>query len=226
MAKFIVFEGLDNLGKTTQIDLLKKVLPADAFVFTACPGGSESAKQIRAALASETLRETMAKETEVLLYAASHADVSHRIIAPALSVGKHVICDRYYHSALAYQGGLKGHSEENLLLLHERFSNNLQPDIVFYFTGPSYNSTSLDNPGGYDGLSSEKRKIVSDMYDKYLSFGGAFQGDVIPIHVDDRTEQEIHAEILIHLRAVEDLESCGSRPLLGVPKFHIRKRQS
>ena len=135
MPKFIVFEGLENLGKTTKINLLKKVLPSDSFVFTSCPGGSESAKQIRAVLADKMARETMTKETEVLLYAASHADVSHGVITPALSAGKHVICDRYYHSALAYQGGLKGHSEENLLLLHEKFSGNLQPNIVLYLFG-------------------------------------------------------------------------------------------
>lgn len=210
MAKFIVFEGLDNLGKTTQINLLKKILPADTFVFTVCPGGSESAKQIRSILADETARETMTSRTEVLLYAASHADVSNGVILPALQQDKHVICDRYYHSCLAYQGGLRGHPEEDLLLLHERFSGNLQPDIVFYFSGKGYNSTSEDNPGGFDGISQEKKKKISDMYDKHLEYGGVFQGEVIPIFVDTRSEQEIHAEILMHLREMEIFTFCSA----------------
>jgi dTMP kinase len=103
MAKFIVFEGLDKHRKTTQINLLKKVLSKENFIFTSCPGGSETAKQVRSILANSLARKTMAKETEVLLYAASHSDVTHGIIAPALQDGKTIICDRYIHSALAYQ---------------------------------------------------------------------------------------------------------------------------
>ena len=200
MANLIVFEGLDNLGKTTQINLLKHVLPPKNFVFTSCPGGSETANQVRAILASETARETMGSKTEVLLYAASHADVTHSIILPALYDGKHVICDRFFHSGLAYQSGLKGNPEEDLLLLHERFSANLQPDIIFYFRGDPYPSTSSDNPGGYDGMSLKMRKKVTLMYDKYLNLGGFFLGDVIPIVTDGRAEFEIHGEILTHLQ--------------------------
>jgi len=223
MAKLIVFEGLDNLGKTTQINLLKKVLPQDKFTFTSCPGGSEVASQIRAVLADKAAREVMAKETETLLYAASHADVSHRIIAPAISTGKHVICDRYIHSALAYQGGLKGVPEETLMYLHEKFSYNLQPDIIFYFLGEPYKNTSEDNPGGYDALPQEKQKIISSVYNRHFRDGGLFKGKVIYISTRNRSEHDIHCEILARLHnlgifsfskpniSLEDLTSVKNR---------------
>ena len=203
MSKLIVFEGLDNLGKTTQINLLKRVLPQESFVFTSCPGGSETALHVRAILANEKARDTMARETEVLLYAASHSEATHGRIIPALEEGKSVVCDRYVHSALAYQGGLKDVPEETLLILHEKFCNNLQPDIIFYFFGEQYKNTSEDNPGGYDGLPPEKQQKIADTYDKHLGHGGLFEGEVVPVHADGRSEHEIHSEILIHLHDLD-----------------------
>jgi dTMP kinase len=188
MSKFIVFEGLDNLGKTTQINLLKEALPKEKYLFTSCPN----------ALIRNILTETpsLDQKTEVLLFAASHANVTHHIIQPTLEHGVNVICDRYYHSGLAYQCGLKGNPEEDLLYLHERFSANLQPDIIFYFYGEPYPDKSVDNPGGYDGMSKECRKKVEDMYDKHLAL---FQGTVIFIPTDGKSEQEVHTEIMKHL---------------------------
>ena len=105
MQKLIIFEGLDNLGKTTQINLLKRVLPSEDFIFISCPGGSEMSTKVRAILSNEKARKTMAKDTEVLLYAATHSEATFGTIVPALKESKNVICDRYLHSALAYQGG-------------------------------------------------------------------------------------------------------------------------
>ena len=202
MAKFIVFEGLDNLGKTTQLELLKTYLKEELYVFTRCPGGTRLGEQIRNILI-ETV--DFLKNSELLLFAISHVEATHRNILPALQSGKHVFCDRYYHSTLAYQSGLQGHSESDILLLHEKFCNNLQPDVVFYFTGEPLENEIKDNPANYDNVTIENRCKIHNMYEKYLGISGKFCGDVIPINVNNRSKEEIHAEILMHLRELDVL---------------------
>jgi dTMP kinase len=200
LAKLIAFEGLDNLGKTTQINLLKKILPSDAFAFTSVLRDGGTASHIRSMLASVRLRSTMTAEVELLLYTAALTDAVHSIILPALGENKHVICDRYLHSAFAYQSGLKGFSEEVLLDLHRKFCNDIQPDIVFYFYGKQFNNINKDNPGGYDDLLETEKKCVENVYEKYFGNDALFKGKIVRIQVDNRSESEVHPEIMNHLQ--------------------------
>lgn len=102
--KFIVIDGPDGAGKSTQIDLLAQALQAHdvSVVTTRDPGGTAIGDQIREILLNPKNRE-MSVACEVLLYMASRVQLYDQLIAPALQSGRCVLCDRWLSSTLAYQ---------------------------------------------------------------------------------------------------------------------------
>ena len=102
---FIVMEGPDGSGKTTQINLLKEYLEDAGYecLITREPGGTVIGEEIRQLILNPEHKE-MSPVTEMLLYAASRAQLVHEVIGPALEEGKIVISDRFVDSSIVYQG--------------------------------------------------------------------------------------------------------------------------
>lgn len=102
---FIVMEGPDGSGKTTQINLLKEYLEEAGYecLITREPGGTVIGEEIRRLILNPEHKE-MSPVTEMLLYAASRAQLVHEVIGPALEEGKIVISDRFVDSSIVYQG--------------------------------------------------------------------------------------------------------------------------
>lgn len=102
---FIVMEGTDGSGKTTQINLLKEYLEEAGYecLITREPGGTVIGEEIRQLILNPEHKE-MSPVTEMLLYAASRAQLVHEVIGPALEEGKIVISDRFVDSSIVYQG--------------------------------------------------------------------------------------------------------------------------
>ena len=102
---FIVMEGPDGSGKTTQINLLKEYLEEAGYecLITREPGGTVIGEEIRQLILNPEHKE-MSPVTEMLLYAASRAQLVHEVIGPALEEGKIDICDRFVDSSIVYQG--------------------------------------------------------------------------------------------------------------------------
>lgn len=130
---FITFEGPDGSGKTTQLRQLVDYLRTQGYpVFaTREPGGTPIGDQIRAVL-HDLRNEAMHPHTEILLYAASRAQLVHEMIRPRLDAGEIVLCDRYADSTLAYQG--YGHNQdlEQLRKLGDYATGGLKPDLTIY----------------------------------------------------------------------------------------------
>lgn len=103
--KFIVFEGIDGAGKTTQLSLLKNYLQQQGYdvLSTREPGGTPVGEEIRNILLNPAHGD-LHQRTEVLLYASARSQLVFNKIIPALEQGKIVICDRFVDSTLAYQG--------------------------------------------------------------------------------------------------------------------------
>ena len=102
---FIVMEGPDGSGKTTQINLLKEYLEEAGYecLITREPGGTVIGEEIRQLILNPEHKE-MSPVTEMLLYTASRAQLVHEVIGPALEEGKIVISDRFVDSSIVYQG--------------------------------------------------------------------------------------------------------------------------
>ena len=100
---FIVIEGLDGSGKTTQATILaKKLYPNHNIMLTAEPSCGKIGTFIRESCLYEEKR--LPTEAEALLFAADRIEHMQNEINPALDEGKIVICDRYVYSSLSYQG--------------------------------------------------------------------------------------------------------------------------
>ena len=97
---FITFEGSEGSGKTTQIALLEARIKAAGYevVVTREPGGTELGEKIRHLLKHDQSGQGMFPETELLLFAASRAQLVREVIAPALHSGRIIICDRFLDS--------------------------------------------------------------------------------------------------------------------------------
>jgi dTMP kinase len=134
--KFIVFEGGEGSGKTTQVKLLTEYLQSKGieFIFTREPGGLNCpiAEKIREVLLDNNHKE-MTNRTELLLYAASRAQHTEQIIWPAMKEGKLVLCDRYFGSSFAYQHFGRGvASLDEIRQLTKWAIGDFVPDLVLY----------------------------------------------------------------------------------------------
>ena len=107
--KFITVEGVEGVGKSTNIDTLKTLLEDSGieFILTREPGGTELAEKIRDLLL-DIREEPLGEMSELLLVFAARAQHLNQLIKPALSSGKWVICDRFTDATYAYQGGGRG----------------------------------------------------------------------------------------------------------------------
>ncbi|OFW62475.1 MAG: dTMP kinase [Actinobacteria bacterium RBG_19FT_COMBO_36_27] len=129
---FITFEGLDGSGKTTQIKLLSSYLKSKGFdvVLTIEPGGTGIGGKIRKILLAKGNLD-ISHKTETFLFLASRAELTSKVIKPALREGKIVICDRFFDSTLVYQGIARGLGEKQILDMSLWATSGLVPDITF-----------------------------------------------------------------------------------------------
>ena len=128
---FIVFEGTEGSGKTTQMKMLHNMFTEEgrSVVVTREPGGTPISERIRGIVLDAGAKE-MDPKTEALLYAASRAQHVDEVIRPALDSGKIVLCDRFIDSSLAYQGIARGLGEEDILRLNIWATDEALPDLV------------------------------------------------------------------------------------------------
>ena len=129
--KFITVEGVEGVGKSTNIAALEELLRDRNidFVRTREPGGTGFAEKLRSLLLDRA-DDNPAALSELLLIFAARADHLEKLIAPALEQGKWVICDRFTDDTFAYQGGGRGLPQEAISLLQSIVQGKLRPDLT------------------------------------------------------------------------------------------------
>lgn len=129
---FITFEGIDGAGKSTQVMKLKRHLQERGREVLALrePGGTPVAEEIRELLLES--RNDITPVGELLLFAASRAELVQQVIRPALKSGSDVILDRFFDSTTAYQGYGRGLDLGMLAEINRIASCGLVPDVTFY----------------------------------------------------------------------------------------------
>lgn len=134
---FIVFEGGEGSGKSTQVDRLARRLATRAgeFIATYEPGGTDIGEEVRSVLVRPRTS-TVAPASELLLFAAARAQLTRQVLLPALQRGATVVCDRYAASSMAYQGYGRGLELETVKAVNEVATLGLAPDIVFLLDVP------------------------------------------------------------------------------------------
>ena len=130
---FIVMEGQDGSGKTTQINLLEQYLKEAGYecLITREPGGTVIGEEVRELILNPEYKE-MSPVTEMLLYAASRAQLVHEVIGPALEAGRIVISDRFVDSSIVYQGIARNLGISTVAAVNAPGIGIYRPDGIFF----------------------------------------------------------------------------------------------
>lgn len=175
--RFIVFEGGDGAGKSTQAALLSAALRKNGHrvLQTREPGGTEIGEKLRS-LVLDHGQGTVDARTEALMYAAARAAHVEQVIRPALEAGTMVVCDRFVDSSLAYQGIGRALGEDAVRSINEFATGGLRPDLTVLLdvtpaAGRSRRTTGVDGaPVAEDRLESEPDEFHGRIRDAFLHF--------------------------------------------------------
>lgn len=169
--KFIVFEGGEKSGKSTQLDLLRKYLENLGYevVLTREPGGHKSviAEKIREIILDKNHTEMDAR-TEFLLFLASRAQHVSEVVEPALSQAKIVLSDRFDGSSFAYQGAARKLDLSELKVMNNWAKKGLEPDLVIYLDITPEQAASRRRDDKNDRLDREKQDFHEAVRQGYL----------------------------------------------------------
>jgi dTMP kinase len=168
---FITFEGIDGVGKSTQIDLVQNWLDSKNMphIRSFEPGGTELGQEIRHLLLHR--KGDVTPRSEALLYAADRAHHVETKIKPALAEGKVVLADRYFDSSVAYQGAARELDLNEVREISLWAVDNLLPDLTVLLDLDAERAIARRNLTGTgpDRLEKEKVDFFERARQAYLS---------------------------------------------------------
>jgi dTMP kinase len=173
--KFITVEGVEGVGKSTNMDFIARRVEAAGFDVkrTREPGGTPMAERIRDMLL-EHGDEPLPDLAELLLFFAARTLHIENSIRPALAAGSWVICDRFTDASRAYQGAGRGLNMEHINTLAGWVHGDLQPDMTVLLDAPAEIGMSrAASRGGTDRLESEHMSFYNRVRDHYLALAEA-----------------------------------------------------
>lgn len=203
---FIVFEGGDGSGKSTQVKLLAEALKNTHpdIVVTREPGGTDIGEKLRSLVLEHGHGEVDA-HTEALIFAASRAALAHQLIQPTLERGGIVLCDRYIDSSAAYQGAGRQLGIENVVNLSLWATENLTPDLTILLDVPlDAGRARTDARGAADRMESEPDTFHTVLYQTFSTL--AVQNPERYAVIDGTGSiAEVHAQVLsaVHTKLQE-----------------------
>lgn len=209
--KFIVFEGVEGSGKTTQIGQTAAWLANDpqrdrAVIVTREPGGTKLGQQIRQILLND-LDNCVSYRTELLLYAADRAQHVEALIRPHLDRGDIVLCDRFTDSTIAYQGYGRGFDRDEIDRVNQLATGGLQSDLTFWL--------DLDVKIGLErvllrGKPDRMERATIDFHQRvrqgYQELANVYPDRIVRIDAD-RSPAEIQMEIQSTLRQLKWIDT-------------------
>jgi dTMP kinase len=197
---FISLEGVDGSGKSTQARLLVEALGAETVAIRE-PGGTDAAERIRGLLADPAV--ALEPLAELLLFLAARADLTERVIRPALEAGRTVVSDRFSDSSVAYQGAARGLGVGEVIGLCDTATDGLWPDLTLLLKVEP--ELSLGRAGGKDRFESEGlglQRAVARAYEEIAIIAS----DRVTVIDADGTVDEVHE------RVMEAVSEHRSRP--------------
>lgn len=192
--RFITFEGIDGAGKSSQIEAVVSVLREREIAVEQSrePGGTPLGERLRDLL----LHEPMHLETEAMLMFAARREHVARLIEPALSAGRWVVCDRFSDATFAYQVGGRGLDAAKFDVLESWVHPGLQPDLTLLFDLPPEVAASRVRSTGVnpDRFEREQRDFFVRVRDAYLERARRAPQRICIIDAD-RSPEQIRAQI-------------------------------
>lgn len=168
--KFITLEGVEGVGKTTNLAFIKEHLEQHHIpvVVTREPGGTLLAEKIRQLLL-ESDCEAISEQAELLLMFAARAQHIKHVIEPALAQGNWVLCDRFTDATYAYQGGGRNMKVSAIEWLENLVQGNLRPDLTLLLDAPvEIGMERAKRRGAFDRFEAEKISFFEHVRRAYL----------------------------------------------------------
>jgi len=173
--KFITVEGIEGVGKSTNVEFLSKAIEArgHSVLTTREPGGTPMAERIRELLLNHG-DEPMPDVAELLLMFASRSLHVNNVIAPAIASGTWVVCDRFVDASRAYQGGGRGLPMEDIDQIASLVLGDLKPDVTILLDAPvEVGMGRADKRGARDRIESEREAFFERVRACYLSLAAS-----------------------------------------------------
>lgn len=200
--KFITFEGPEGAGKTTQA---KRVIVAlkelgSQVLYTREPGGTPTGEAIREILQYNKAGEPISPETEVLLFAASRAQLVRKVILPTLEQGTHVVCDRFADSTTAYQGYGRGFSVEQMITINQFAIDGATPDVTILLDleiASGFDRLARrhsEGQGQWDRIENEERAFHERVRNGYLELARKWPERFVIVNAA-RDEESVFGEV-------------------------------
>jgi dTMP kinase len=193
--KFIVFDGNEGCGKSTQAKLLVAALEKSGVEVMAVrdPGATRIGEMVRGILLDPANTE-MGMRCEMLLYMAARAQMMRELILPALEAGKCVICDRFVSSTLAYQLDGDGLTAEEIRGVGQVAIGGRWPDLTILLDMPVEKS-SARLKRDRDRIEQRPMEYHQRVRENYLS-QAAHDPKRIRVIAADRTPEAVHADVV------------------------------
>ncbi|MDX1517411.1 MAG: dTMP kinase [Woeseiaceae bacterium] len=173
--KFITFEGIEGVGKSTHVARLQELIEhaGHKVLTTREPGGTPTAELIRDAVLGHA-EEPIPDIAELLLMFASRSLLVENVIRPALNAGTWVLSDRFVDASRAYQGGGRGLPMERVNLLAEWVLGDLRPDLTILLDAPVETGMArTGRRGDPDRLDVEQSDFYQRVRECYLGLASA-----------------------------------------------------
>src|SRR3954469_15917780 len=187
---FISLEGVDGSGKSTQARLRVEAL-GEGTVAIREPGGTDAAERIRTLLADPaTELEPLA---ELLLFLAARADLTERVIRPALEDGRTVVSDRFSDSSVAYQGAARGLGVGEVIGLCDTATDGLWPDLTLLLkVDPELGLGRADGEDRFESEGLELQRAVAAAYEEIAIIAS----DRVVVVDAEGTVDEVHQRVM------------------------------
>jgi dTMP kinase len=203
--RFVTLEGIEGVGKTTQVARLSEFLSREgiAHVVTREPGGTPVAESIRQVVLTAG-EESLPATAELLLMFAARAVHLANYIEPNLRAGRWVICDRFTDATYAYQGGGRGLPIDHIRDLESMVQGDLRPDLTILLDAPvehALRRARQRNAGSVeDRFERERSRFFERVRSAYRTRAAAEPQRIAVIDAT-RTVEEMSAGIVEQLRA-------------------------
>jgi dTMP kinase len=201
---FITFEGSEGCGKSTQVQLLVEALSSAGItpVVVREPGGTPIGESIRHLLKHSLESQDMTVETELLLFAASRAQLVRQTILPALNADQIVISDRFLDSTTVYQGVARMIPGQIVEVINRFAAGPRLPDVTFLLDmdpGEAQKRLTRRPAGNRDRMEEQPREFYEAVRRGYLDLAAEYKERICLLDAT-KPEREIASEIQRNLR--------------------------
>ncbi len=192
---FFSLEGVDGSGKSTQAKLLAAALGEETVAIRE-PGGTDAAERIRVMLADPGLE--LEPLAELMLFCAARADLTERVIRPALEAGRDVVADRFSDSSVAYQGAARGLGVGEVIGLCEIATDGLWPDLTLLLkVDPEVGLGRARSNDRFEAEGLELQRAVAAAYEEIAIIAS----DRVVVLDASGSVEEVHARVMEAVRS-------------------------